>query len=128
MSMNTFVRILEFIVALGLLNVWLVRARSATPYRGGKAQTLRQEFDAYGLPAIAFYIVGTLKVLAGVILLAAVWLPMPARLAATVVAGLMIGALLMHARSKDPARKFVPAAVMLAMCLGIVVLQQPAFR
>jgi hypothetical protein len=122
MSMDTYARILEVIVGLGLLNVWLLRARSSTAYRGGSAQTLRQEFDSYGLPAAAFYVVGTLKVLAGVILLAALWMPMPARLAATVVAGLMVGALLMHAKAKDPARKSVPAAMMLAMCLGLVVL------
>jgi hypothetical protein len=122
MSLDTFTRILEVIVGLGLLNVWLLRARSSTAYRGGSAQTLRQEFDAYGLPPAAFYVVGTLKVLAGVILLAALWMPMPARLAATVVAGLMVGALLMHAKAKDPARKSVPAAMMLAMCLGLVVL------
>ncbi len=122
MTMDTFARILQVLVALGLLNVWLIRARSSTAYRGGSAQTLRQEFDTYGLPAAAFYVVGTLKVLAGVILLAALWLPMPARLAATVVAGLMVGALLMHAKAKDPIRKSVPAVVMLAMCVGIVVL------
>ena len=84
---------------------------------------MRQEFAAYGLPVSVFYAVGTLKVAAGVILLASLWLPMPARLAATVVAGLMVGALAMHMRAKDPARKFVPAALMLAMCVGIVVLR-----
>ncbi|HYW51448.1 MAG TPA: DoxX family protein [Gemmatimonadaceae bacterium] len=122
MTMDTFARILQLFAGLGLLNVWLVRARSATSYRGGRAQTLRQEFDTYGLPAGAFYIVGTLKIVAGVILLASLWLPMPARLAATVVAVLMIGALLMHAKAKDPVRKSVPAAVMLSMCVGIVAL------
>jgi uncharacterized membrane protein YphA (DoxX/SURF4 family) len=122
MMMDTFARILQVLVALGLLNVWLIRARSSTAYRGGSAQTLRQEFDAYGLPAAAFYVVGTLKVLAGVILLAGLWMPMPARPAATVVAGLMVGALLMHAKAKDPALKSVPAVVMLAMCVGLVVL------
>ena len=122
MMMDTFARILQVLVALGLLNVWLIRARSSTAYRGGSAQTLREEFDAYGLPAAAFYVVGTLKVLAGVILLAGLWMPMPARPAATVVAGLMVGALLMHAKAKDPALKSVPAVVMLAMCVGLVVL------
>ena len=122
MSMDAFARFLQVVVGLGLLNVWLLRARSSTAYRGGDAQTLRQEFETYGLPVAAFYVVGTLKVLAGVILLAALWLPMPARLAATVVAGLRVGALLMHAKAKDPMRKSVPAVVMLAMCVGIVVL------
>lgn len=122
MSTDTFVRVLEVIVGLGLLNVWLVRSRSATNYRGRSALTLKQEFAAYGLPPVAFFIVGTLKVLAGVVLLASLWWPMPARLAAVVVAGLMIGALLMHAKVKDPVLKFVPALAMLVMCSGIAVL------
>ena len=123
MSMEMVARVLQVIVGAGLLNVWLLRARSGTSYRGGNAQTLRQEFDAYGLPAIAFYGVGTLKILAGLILLAGVWLPLPVELAAAVVAALMIGAIAMHIRVKDPARKSVPAALMLVMCLGIVLLR-----
>jgi uncharacterized membrane protein YphA (DoxX/SURF4 family) len=122
MSLDTFAHVLQVIVGLGLLNVWLVRSRSATNYRGRSAMTLKQEFAAYGLPPVAYFIVGTLKVLAGVVLLASLWMPMPARLAAVVVAGLMIGALVMHAKVKDPMLKFVPAAAMLAMCSGIVVL------
>jgi uncharacterized membrane protein YphA (DoxX/SURF4 family) len=118
-----FGQALQVIVGLGLLNVWLLRARRSTTFRGGHALTLRQEFSSYGLPEIAFYVVGTLKVLAGVILLAGFWLPTPARLAATVVAGLMVGALVMHAKVKDPALKSVPAALMLAMCVGIVALR-----
>ena len=61
--------ILQVIVGLGLLNVWLIRARSATSYRGGDAQNLKSEFATYGLPSAAFYIVGGLKILAGVLLL-----------------------------------------------------------
>ncbi len=123
MTVEMLARVLQVIVGAGLLNVWLLRARSDTSFRGGEAQTLRQEFAAYGLPGIAFYIVGALKISAGVILLASLWLPLPAQLAATVVAGLMVGAIAMHIKVKDPARKSVPAALMLAMCIGIVVLQ-----
>lgn len=124
MSMETLARVLQVIVGLGLLNVWLVRARSSTGYRGGSAKTLREEFAAYGLPVAAFYVVGTLKVLAAVTLLAALFLPLslPARIAAMVVAALMVGALVMHVKARDPVRKSVPAALMLAMCLGLVVL------
>lgn len=122
MSLELLTRVLEVVVGLGLLNVWLLRSRSATSYRGGDAKTLRQEFAAYGLPVSAFYVVGTLKVAAGLILLSALFLPMPARLAATVVAGLMVGALAMHIKVKDPSSKSVPAALMLALCVGIMVL------
>ena len=54
--------ILQVVVALGLLNVWLVRPRSATSYRGGNAQSLKEEFAAYGLPDFFFYLVGALKI------------------------------------------------------------------
>ena len=54
--------LLQIIVALGLLNVWLVRRRSSTPFRGGAAQTLQEEFAAHGLPGFAFYLVGALKI------------------------------------------------------------------
>ena len=57
-------------VGLGLLNVWLLRARTDTAYRGGTAHTLREEFSAYGLPGFMFYVVGALKISAGAILLA----------------------------------------------------------
>lgn len=86
---------------------------------GGSATTLRQEFATYGLPDLAFYVVGALKISAGVILLAALWLPMPERVAAVVVAGLMVGAIATHRRVRDPLHKSLPAAVMLAMSVGI---------
>lgn len=124
MSMEMLTRVLEVIVGLGLLNVWLLRAGSSTGYRGGNAKTLREEFAAYGLPSSVFYIVGTLKVTAGVILLASLFLPLPqpARISALVVACLMVGALAMHIKVKDPMIKSVPAALMLVMCAGIVAL------
>lgn len=114
--------ILQIVVGLGLLNVWIVRGGSATEYRGGDAKTLREEFQAYGLPDAAFYVVGGLKIGAGILLLAGLWLPLPVRLAAGVVALLMVGALGMHAKVGDPLKRSVPAALMLLMCAGIVVL------
>jgi len=42
--------------------------------------------------------------------------------AAGVVAVLMVGALAMHVKVKDPAKKSVPALLMLAMCVAILVL------
>ena len=42
--------ILQIVVGLGLLNVWLMRARSPTSYRGGDSKSLKEEIAAYGLP------------------------------------------------------------------------------
>jgi uncharacterized membrane protein YphA (DoxX/SURF4 family) len=116
--------VLQVIVGLGLLNVWLLRSTAATPYRGGKATTLKEEFAAYGLPEGAWYVVGALKVAAGILLIAGVWLPLPVDIAAGVVAVLMVGALAMHLKVRDPLMKSLPAALMLAMCLAIVILRQ----
>lgn len=114
---------LQVIVALGLLNVWLVRSRSSTAYRGGSAQSLKEEFATYGLPEWSFYVVGALKVGAALLLIAGIWIPGIVRLPALIVAVLMVGALAMHAKAKDPLTKSVPALVMLIMCVAIFLLQ-----
>lgn len=115
--------VLQVIVGLGLLNVWLVRGRSSTSYRGGASQTLQDEFAAYGLPSFAFYVVGALKITAAIVLIAGVWLALPVREAAALVAALMIGALAMHLKVGDPLVKSLPAALTLVMTVTIVALR-----
>ncbi|MEI2677170.1 MAG: hypothetical protein V9G29_04520 [Burkholderiaceae bacterium] len=53
---------LKLTVALGILNVWLLRSGKATAYRGKDAKTLREEFAVYGLPFPVFCLIGILKV------------------------------------------------------------------
>jgi hypothetical protein len=119
MSNHVLSSILQVIVGLGLLNVWLVRARSSTGYRGGAAGSLKEEFAVYGLPDWTFYLVGGLKVVAGVLLIAGIWFPGLVRLPAVVVAVLMVGALAMHAKVKDPLSKSLPALAVLLMSVAI---------
>jgi len=113
---------LQCAVALGLLNVWIVRARKATRFRGGAAKSLAQEFGVYGLPAWSCFVVGGLKIGAAAMLLAGLWIPALVPVAAGVVALLMVGASWMHARVKDPAIKSLPAALMLVMSAAIIAL------
>ena len=117
---------LQVIVALGLLNVWLVRSRTATAYRGGSAQSLKDEFVTYGLPDWTLYLVGFLKVGSAILLILGIWVTSPeiVRIPALVVAGLMVGALAMHVKVKDPLTKSVPALLMLLMCIGILLLHR----
>ena len=115
--------VLQIVVGLGLLNVWLVRRRSSTPFRGAAAQTLQEEFAAYGLPGFAFYLVGALKIGAAVVLIAGVWMALPVRAAAGLVAVLMLGAVAMHLKVGDPLRKAVPAVLVLALSAAIVALR-----
>jgi len=121
--MELLTTVLQLVVGLGLLNVWLVRPRSTTAYRGGSATSLRDEFAVYGLPSAAFFVVGALKITSAVILIAAVWVSgLPVAVAAGVVAALMVGALLMHVKVGDPVKKALPATLMLAMSATIVLL------
>ncbi len=122
MRVSVIAALLQLLVGLSLLNVWLVRARSGTRYRGGRAQSLREEFAIYGLPEITFYIVGALKIVAGIVLIAGIWLPLPIQLAAAVVAALMVGAIAMHLKVKDPIVRSVPAILMLGMSVAIIAL------
>lgn len=122
MSTHAISSILQVIVGLGLLNVWLVRPRSATGYRGGSAQSLKEEFAVYGLPEWTFYLVGGLKIISGVLLIIGVWVPSLVRLPAAVVAVLMVGALVMHAKAKDPVKKYLPALSVLLMSVAIFAL------
>lgn len=123
MDRSSVANFLQVIVGLGLLNVWLVRSRSTTSYRGGTAGTLRDEFAAYGLPGFVYYLVGALKIGSAIILIAGVWMLLPVRAAAGLVAALMVGALAMHFKVGDPLMKSLPAALMLAMSAAIVALR-----
>ena len=122
MSAATVSIILQTIVGLGLLNVWLVRSRSATDYRGGDAQSLKDEFAAYGLPEWIFYLVGVLKIGSAILLLVGIVYRPVVLPAAVVVVVLMLGALAMHVKVKDPAIKSLPALLVLLMSGAIVYL------
>jgi uncharacterized membrane protein YphA (DoxX/SURF4 family) len=111
----TLATILQIIIGLGLLNVWLLRSGKATAYRGGEARTLREEFQAYGLPSPVFYAVGALKISAGILLLVGLWVPEVVLPSAAVVAFLMVGALVMHVKVGDPPVRSAPALLMLIM-------------
>jgi hypothetical protein len=111
--------ILQLIIAAGLLNVWLLRYQKATSYRGGNAKNLKDEFAVYGLAPWVHYVVGTLKVLSAFALVAGLWIPTLALGASLVVASLMLGAIAMHLKVRDPAIRFLPAALMFGMSLAV---------
>ena len=81
-----------------------------------------EDLEATGSPDLAFYVVGALKIGAGAILLVGLWVDLPVRLAAGIVAVLMVGALAMHVKVGDPPVRSIPATLMLLMCGGILLL------
>jgi hypothetical protein len=113
---------LQLTVALGILNVWLLRSGKATPYRGGDAKTLREEFSAYGLPSWFMGVVGVIKVGLALSLLAALWVHSVSQPAAIGLGSLMLGAFVMHLKVKDPLNKALPSIAVFAMCAAIALL------
>lgn len=113
---------LQLIIPLGIINVWLLRPRRSTAYRGGAARDLKAEFQAYGLPKWSFYTIGTLKLTAAAMLLLGFLLPALVAPGAALMAGLMLGAVGMHAKVGDPPIRYLPAALMLIMSLALMLL------
>lgn len=108
---------LQIIVGLSILNVWLVQNKKATRWRGGDATTMIEEFQVYGLPVWSVYLIGTLKVILAILLLASIWFPSLKLPAAAGLAILLSGSVAMHFKIGDPLIKSFPAALFLSMCL-----------
>jgi uncharacterized membrane protein YphA (DoxX/SURF4 family) len=121
--MDTIQIICQVTVGLGIINVWFLRRKSATPYRGGNAKNLEEEFAAYGLPPFALWAVGAVKVAAAIALLVGVYIPSIVQPAAIVVALLMLGAVAMHAKVHDPIERFLPAAAMLVLSIAVAAIE-----
>ncbi len=110
---------LQIIVAFGLLNVWIIRVNQKTPYRGSESSSLKDEFIAYGLPLWSFYVIGFLKISLAILLLLGLWKPFLVFPTALVLSFIMVGAIWMHIKVKDPLKKFIPASIMLFLSIAI---------
>ncbi len=115
--MNTILlaSILQVLIALGIFNVWLVRSKKQTEYRGGSASNMKEEFEVYGLPQWFMYFVGFLKITSALLLIVGIFIQVIVPYIALLMAGLMVGAILMHVKIGDPFMKAMPAIGMLAM-------------
>jgi len=121
-TMSYLLIALQLIVGLGILNVWLLRSGKVTPYRGGTAHTLREEFATYGLPFWFMCTIGVLKVGLALALLAGLWIHSLTQPAAIGLGVLMLGAFTMHLKVKDPVKKALPSIALLTLCAAIALL------
>lgn len=107
-----------------IFNVWFFRFSKATPYRGGDATNLMEEFTVYGLEGSMIYFIGGIKLLAcGLLLLGLVYKKL-VRPAATILSVLMLGALAMHFKVGDPLIRSLPAAILLGLALSTLYLDK----
>ena len=111
----TLLMILQLIISIGLINVWLFRFNKTTEYRGGSAKNMKEEFIAYGLPEWSMYFVGFIKVAIAVMLIISIWVEELLLYNLIVLAALMIAAVFMHLKVKDPIKKSYPALSILFM-------------
>ena len=117
---------LKIIIALGLLNVWILRFDKSSSYRGGNANNMTEEFKNYGLPSTFMYGVGLFKVLLALFLIVSVFigdtLDQYVYVGLVFLSFVMVGSILMHFRVKDPLKKSMPAILMIIMSVIVLFL------
>ena len=119
--MQNFIILCQIIIALGIFNVWVIRYGKETNWRGGEAKNMKDEFAAYGLPSGFMVFIGAAKILLASCLIIGIWIPLLVKPAAIAMAFLMIGAVSMHVKVKDPLQKSLPALIMLVLSLIVAI-------
>lgn len=114
-SLQTLIKI---VISFSLLNVWLLRYKQESRWRGGSARNMHEEFKAYGLPKGSILIIGFLKVMLAILLLVSIWYVHYEKLILILIATLLIGAIAMHLKIKDSYIKSIPALIL--FCLTVV--------
>lgn len=120
--MELLLRVIAITIGLSIINVWVLRFGKATAWRGGDATTLREEFAVYGLPGWFLLVVGAVKLTLAVALIAGVWFAPLTRPAAAGMAVLMLGAVAMHLKVRDPLLKSLPAFSLLVLAVIVALL------
>lgn len=109
----------SFFVSILVTNVWLFRFNKETPYRGGDATNMIEEFATYGLDINIMYLVGTLKIFASLGLIIGVFKTKVSAYSSLLMSILMIGAIYFHFKISDPAIKYFPSVLMLLCSIFI---------
>jgi len=111
---------LKLIVALSILNVWLIQYNKPTKWRGGTAQNIFEEFKYYGLSNNFCYIIGFLKVSLAIVLLASIKFESLTLIGSLGLIALLLGSIAMHIKVKDALYKSFPAFLFIILNVCIV--------
>lgn len=115
--MEYVIIIIKIVIAASIINVWLIQFNKSSQWRGGDAKNMKQEFETYGLPEWSMYVVGGLKILFSLGLLASIFYTPLEDPSAYGIAFLMLGAIIMHLKVSDPIKKSLPAFTFLVLSL-----------
>ena len=78
---------------------------------------MEQEFHTYGLSTRFMHIIRVSKLTMATSLIVGIWYPPLTVFGALVLAALMLAAVVMHIKVKDPVQKSLPAAALLVLSL-----------
>ena len=106
-------------VSILVTNVWLFRFDKETPYRGGNANNMIEEFAVYGLDINMMYLIGSLKIIASIGLIIGLFKTKISVYSSLLMAILMTGAIYFHFKISDPAIKYLPSVLMLLCSIFI---------
>ncbi len=121
--MSNIAMLLQIVIALGIVNVWIIRRDRATGFRPDGSANIAEEFARYGLSDTVRRLVGGTKLALAALLLIGIVYPVLAVAAAAGIAVLMAGAVGAHIKVRDPLMKSVPALLMLAMSTVVLIAQ-----
>ena len=107
--MTTIGKIAQAVAALWILDVWFLRFNKDTGYRGGDATNMKEEFAEYGMSESTMYAIGATKVGLAALMLAGLRVPALTRPASAGLSAMMLGAIGMHVKVKDPIKRALPA-------------------
>ncbi|MDH3298893.1 MAG: DoxX family protein [Acidimicrobiia bacterium] len=110
-------KIAQTAAAVWIFNVWFNRFNKDTGYRGRDAKNMKEEFEVYGMSEKTMYAVGATKVSLASLMLVGHWVPKLVRPASSGLAALMLGAIAMHVKVKDPIKRALPAISVFSLSL-----------
>ena len=115
--------LLKAVIFITIINVWFFRFNKSTPYRGGGAKSMKEEFEVYGISKTAMYVIGVIKVALATTILISIWIPELSIPTAAGMAIFMLGAIVMHFKANDPGIRSFPALILLISCIVIIALE-----
>lgn len=114
--------VIKLIIGLSVLNVWLLRANKPTEWRGAGANSLKEEFKAYGLSMGMMKVVGAIKILLALMILASIVYQPLEQIGAIGMAVMMLGAIIMHIKIKDAIKRSLPAFIFLLLSVILLLI------
>ena len=116
------ISVFQVIISLSVLKIWIINFNKPSQWRSGNSKTMKEEFEAYGLPDWSLYTVGFLKCAFSIGLIVGLWIPEIIQLSAFGIVFFMFFSIMMHIKIKDPIIKSLPEFILLILSTLVILL------